>query len=100
MWLRSDGEFRIDDKPFPRGEIVLAGPCVFGGYMGVTQDNQDLQESTGEKNVYATGDVGVFNFITGELEIIDRLSSIVKLSHGEFVQLSKVETIVQSAKGV
>lgn len=45
--------------------------------------------------IYFTGDVGRFNFITGELEIIDRLKNIIKLSQGEFVQLANIELVVQ-----
>jgi long-subunit acyl-CoA synthetase (AMP-forming) len=41
-----------------------------------------------------TGDIGQFNFVTGELEIIDRMKNAVKLSQGEFVQLSQIEQVL------
>lgn len=100
IYLRDAGSYSIKDKPFPRGEIVVVGDAVFRNYYGMEEDPQNAQIRK-ELNIkddtwgiYCSGDVGQFNFITGELEIIDRINNIIKLSQGEFVQLAKIEEAV------
>ncbi|KAH0576320.1 Long chain fatty acid CoA ligase [Spironucleus salmonicida] len=75
--LKSTSDYLVSDFPFPRGEIVISGNCVQNGEQ------------------FATADIGQFNFITGELEIVDRIKNIIKLSQGEFVQLGEIELCIQ-----
>ncbi|MED6133824.1 Long chain acyl-CoA synthetase 9, chloroplastic [Stylosanthes scabra] len=86
-----EGGYRIKDSPMPRGEIVIGGPNVTLGYF---KNEEKTKESykVDEKGMrwFYTGDIGRFHS-DGCLEIIDRKKDIVKLQHGEYVSLGKVE---------
>ncbi|KAF7829834.1 long chain acyl-CoA synthetase 9, chloroplastic [Senna tora] len=86
-----EGGYLTDDLPMPRGEIVIGGPNVTLGYFkneGKTRESYKVDER-GMRWFY-TGDIGRFH-PDGCLEIIDRKKDIVKLQHGEYVSLGKVE---------
>ncbi|XP_037496340.1 long chain acyl-CoA synthetase 9, chloroplastic [Jatropha curcas] len=86
-----EGGYLTSDSPMPRGEIVIGGPSVTVGYFkneGKTKEVYKVDER-GMRWFY-TGDIGQFH-ADGCLEIIDRKKDIVKLQHGEYVSLGKVE---------
>ena len=90
----NEGEYRITDKPNPRGEILIGGGNVSMGYY-------NMPEKTAEDFIYidgvryfATGDIGEM-LPKGYLKIIDRKKDLVKLSGGEYVSLNKVESLVK-----
>ncbi|RDX71703.1 Long chain acyl-CoA synthetase 9, chloroplastic, partial [Mucuna pruriens] len=86
-----EGGYLTNDSPMPRGEIVVGGPNVTLGYFKneeKTKESYKVDES-GMRWFY-TGDIGRFH-PDGCLEIIDRKKDIVKLQHGEYVSLGKVE---------
>ncbi|MCO5569651.1 hypothetical protein L7F22_023367 [Adiantum nelumboides] len=80
-----EGGYSITDRPMPRGEIVIGGPSVTLGYF-------KNQAKTNEAWFY-TGDIGQFH-PDGCLEINDRKKDIVKLQHGEYISLGKVEAVL------
>ncbi|KAL5558399.1 hypothetical protein UlMin_034610 [Ulmus minor] len=86
-----EGGYRITDSPMPRGEIVVGGPNVTLGYF---KNEEKTIESykVDERGMgwFYTGDIGQCH-ADGCLEIIDRKKDIVKLQHGEYVSLGKVE---------
>ncbi|KAI5405960.1 long chain acyl-CoA synthetase 9, chloroplastic [Lathyrus oleraceus] len=86
-----EGGYSTTDSPMPRGEIVIGGANVTPGYF---KNEEKTRESykVDERGVrwFYTGDVGRFH-ADGVLEIIDRKKDIVKLQHGEYVSLGKVE---------
>ncbi|OIW02437.1 hypothetical protein TanjilG_05030 [Lupinus angustifolius] len=86
-----EGGYLTNDSPMPRGEIVIGGPNVTLGYF---KNEEKTKESykVDERGMrwFYTGDVGRFH-ADGCLEIIDRKKDIVKLQHGEYVSLGKVE---------
>lgn len=86
-----EGGYIISDKPMPRGEIVIGGPNVTLGYFKNEEKTNEVYK-VDEKGVrwFYSGDVGQFH-PDGCLEIIDRKKDIVKLQHGEYVSLGKVE---------
>ncbi|XP_065861344.1 long chain acyl-CoA synthetase 8 isoform X2 [Euphorbia lathyris] len=95
-----EGGYRISDKPLPRGEIVVGGNSVTTGYF-------NNEEKTNE--VYKVDEMGIRWFYTGDigrihpdgcLEIIDRKKDIVKLQHGEYISLGKVEAALMSSSYV
>lgn len=88
----AEGGYLISDKPMPRGEIVIGGPNVTLGYFK-NEDKTNEVYKVDERGMrwFYTGDIGQFH-ADGCLEIIDRKKDIVKLQHGEYVSLGKVET--------
>lgn len=86
-----EGGYLITDSPKPRGEIVIGGPNVTVGYFKNDEKTREVYkvDEKGMKWFY-TGDIGQFH-ADGCLEIIDRKKDIVKLQHGEYVSLGKVE---------
>ncbi|KAK7321015.1 hypothetical protein VNO77_31080 [Canavalia gladiata] len=86
-----EGGYLTNDSPMPRGEIVIGGPNVTLGYF---KNEEKTKESykVDERGMrwFYTGDIGRFH-PDGCLEIIDRKKDIVKLQHGEYVSLGKVE---------
>ncbi|KAH7352445.1 hypothetical protein KP509_19G045500 [Ceratopteris richardii] len=89
-----EGGYRVTDQPFPRGEIVIGGPSVTLGYFK-NQAKTDEVYKTDERGMrwFYTGDIGQFHK-DGCLEIIDRKKDIVKLQHGEYLSLGKVEAVL------
>ncbi|KAL0351489.1 UNVERIFIED_CONTAM: Long chain acyl-CoA synthetase 9, chloroplastic [Sesamum calycinum] len=74
-----------------RGEIVIGGPNVTLGYFKNDDKTKEVYkvDERGTRWFYS-GDIGQFH-ADGCLEIIDRKKDIVKLQHGEYVSLGKVE---------
>ncbi|KAK9924321.1 hypothetical protein M0R45_032698 [Rubus argutus] len=92
-----EGGYLASDKPMPRGEIVVGGPSVTAGYFKNQQKTDEVYkvDENGMRWFY-TGDIGRFH-PDGCLEIIDRKKDIVKLQHGEYISLGKVEaTLITS----
>ncbi|PNY13738.1 long chain acyl-CoA synthetase chloroplastic-like, partial [Trifolium pratense] len=87
----SEGGYLTNDSPMPRGEIVIGGPNVTLGYFK-NEEKTNESYKVDEKGMrwFYTGDIGRFH-TDGCLEIIDRKKDIVKLQHGEYVSLGKVE---------
>ncbi|CAF2179456.1 long chain acyl-CoA synthetase 9, chloroplastic-like [Brassica napus] len=86
-----EGGYLISDKPMPRGEIVIGGSNITLGYFKNEEKTKEVYK-VDEKGMrwFYTGDIGQFH-PDGCLEIIDRKKDIVKLQHGEYVSLGKVE---------
>lgn len=89
-----EGGYTISDSPMPRGEILVGGPSVTLGYFK-NQAKTDEVFKVDERGTrwFYTGDIGQFH-LDGCLEIVDRKKDIVKLQHGEYVSLGKVEAIL------
>ncbi|XP_014500363.1 long chain acyl-CoA synthetase 9, chloroplastic [Vigna radiata var. radiata] len=92
-----EGGYSTNDSPMPRGEIVIGGPNVSLGYF---KNEEKTIESykVDERGVrwFYTGDIGRFHK-DGCIEIIDRKKDIVKLQHGEYVSLGKVEAALSTS---
>ncbi|GAB2215104.1 hypothetical protein Drorol1_Dr00019479 [Drosera rotundifolia] len=86
-----EGGYTISDKPMPRGEMVIGGYSVTLGYFNNEEKTNEVYkvDERGMRWFY-TGDIGQFH-PDGCLEIIDRKKDIVKLQHGEYISLGKVE---------
>ncbi|XP_050211646.1 long chain acyl-CoA synthetase 9, chloroplastic [Mercurialis annua] len=92
-----EGGYLTSNSPMPRGEIVIGGPSVTLGYFKNEEKTKEVYkvDEKGMKWFY-TGDIGQFH-ADGCLEIIDRKKDIVKLQHGEYVSLGKVEAALSSS---
>ncbi|KAK9054246.1 hypothetical protein SSX86_025324 [Deinandra increscens subsp. villosa] len=89
-----EGGYLTNDSPMPRGEIVIGGPNVTLGYFKNDEKTKEVYK-VDERGLrwFYTGDIGQFHK-DGCLEIIDRKKDIVKLQHGEYVSLGKVEAVL------
>ncbi|CAD6258006.1 unnamed protein product [Miscanthus lutarioriparius] len=87
----AEGGYLTTDVPMPRGEIVIGGPNVTKGYFKNEAKTKEVYkvDERGMRWFYS-GDIGRLH-PDGCLEIIDRKKDIVKLQHGEYVSLGKVE---------
>lgn len=92
-----EGGYTVEDKPMPRGEVVIGGASVTAGYFNNDAKTKEVYkiDENGMRWFY-TGDIGRFHR-DGCLEIIDRKKDIVKLQHGEYVSLGKVEAALISS---
>ncbi|KAG5888285.1 hypothetical protein JTB14_006672 [Gonioctena quinquepunctata] len=85
-----EGNYRITDKPHPRGEIILGGENISAGYYKLPEKTgEDFFEADGRR-WFKTGDI-VEIHEDGVVKIIDRKKDLVKLQAGEYVSLGKVE---------
>ena len=85
-----EGNYRVTNKPYPQGEIVIGGENVSQGYYKLPgKTAEDFFEEDG-KRWFRTGDIGEF-WPDGVIKIIDRKKDLVKLQAGEYVSLGKVE---------
>ena len=78
------------DKPYPRGECCMMGPCIFKGYF---KRPDKTAEAFDPEGWFLTGDV-VQVYPNGSLKIIDRSKNIFKLSQGEYIAPEKIEQIM------
>ncbi|XP_078434969.1 long chain acyl-CoA synthetase 9, chloroplastic-like [Wolffia australiana] len=87
----AEGSYLTTDSPLPRGEVVIGGPNVTAGYFRSEEKTREVYK-VDERGMrwFFTGDIGQFHR-DGCLEIIDRKKDIVKLQHGEYISLGKVE---------
>ncbi|EEB18314.1 Long-chain-fatty-acid--CoA ligase, putative [Pediculus humanus corporis] len=85
-----EGNYRVKDKPYPRGEILIGGTNVSSGYYKLPEKTkEDFFEENG-RQWFKTGDIGEVH-PDGSFKIIDRKKDLVKLQAGEYVSLGKVE---------
>ncbi|CAH1183332.1 unnamed protein product [Phaedon cochleariae] len=85
-----EGNYRVTDKPYPRGEILIGGDNVSAGYYKLPdKTDEEFFEAEG-KRWFRTGDIGEIHK-DGAVKIIDRKKDLVKLQAGEYVSLGKVE---------
>uniref|UniRef100_A0A0N4ZQ01 long-chain-fatty-acid--CoA ligase n=1 Tax=Parastrongyloides trichosuri TaxID=131310 RepID=A0A0N4ZQ01_PARTI len=74
----------------PQGEILIHGDNVCKGYYKNPKKTEEEFIIINGKRYFCTGDIGEIRE-DGSLKIIDRKKDLVKLSHGEYVSLGKVE---------
>uniref|UniRef100_A0A0K0EST5 long-chain-fatty-acid--CoA ligase n=1 Tax=Strongyloides stercoralis TaxID=6248 RepID=A0A0K0EST5_STRER len=75
----------------PQGEILIHGSNVCEGYYKNPEKTKEEFVIINNKRYFCTGDIGEIRN-DGSIKIIDRKKDLIKLSHGEYISLGKVET--------
>ncbi|EJP64744.1 AMP-binding enzyme [Beauveria bassiana ARSEF 2860] len=89
-------DYRVNDQPRPRGEILMRGPSIFGGYYKNEAENAKALEPDGW---FHTGDIAEIDEL-GRVKIIDRKKNILKMSQGEYVAPERIENIYAANCGM
>jgi len=90
-----EGNYKVTDRPNPRGEIVMGGETIAKGYFNQAEITESSFFMENGKRWFRTGDIGEMDK-TGTLRIIDRKKDLVKLQLGEYVSLGKVEALLKT----
>jgi fatty acid CoA ligase FadD9 len=77
------------DRPHPRGELLVRTATIIPGYYKRPELNAELFTEDG---FYRTGDI-MAETGPDQLVYLDRAKSVLKLSQGEFVAVSRVESL-------
>merc|ERR1712130_972629 len=85
-----EGNYRITDKPYPRGEVVLGGKSVARGYYKNEEKTEEDFFTENGTRFFRSGDIAELRE-DGTFRLIDRKKDLVKLQLGEYVSLGKVE---------
>ncbi|KAG0264783.1 long-chain fatty acid-CoA ligase, partial [Mortierella polycephala] len=88
----SDAGYFSTDLPLPRGEIWIRGPSITAGYF---KNPEETSATLTKDHWLMTGDIGEWH-PDGTISIIDRKKNLVKLSHGEYIALEKLESVYKS----
>jgi len=91
-----EGNYRVTDKPNPRGEIHVGGDNVAVGYFKKEEATREEFYEADGRRWFRTGDIGEFHH-DGVIKIIDRKKDLVKLQAGEYVSYGRVESILKTA---
>ncbi|CAG9530770.1 unnamed protein product, partial [Cercopithifilaria johnstoni] len=86
----SEGNYTPFNYP-PQGEVLVSGPNISAGYWKQLEKTAEDFVVIDGVRYFATGDIGEFRE-DGSLRIIDRKKDLIKLQHGEYVSLAKIET--------
>ncbi|MFJ2132643.1 carboxylic acid reductase [Streptomyces sp. NPDC087849] len=82
------GYFRTD-LPYPRGELLLKTDTIIPGYYKRPEVTAEMFDEDG---YYRTGDI-MAEVGPDRLVYVDRTKDTLKLSQGEFVAVSRLETV-------
>ncbi|KAJ1962115.1 long-chain fatty acid-CoA ligase [Dipsacomyces acuminosporus] len=75
------------------GEIWLRGPSMFRGYL---DNEEETRKAISVDGWVKTGDIARWTE-KGQLAIIDRKKNLVKLVHGEYIALEKLESVYSNS---
>ncbi|KAK3612888.1 medium-chain fatty acid-CoA ligase faa2, partial [Elasticomyces elasticus] len=85
--------YSIEDKPFPRGELLLRGNNIFKEYFKLPDETSKAFLSDGW---FRTGDVCTVDEL-GRFTVMDRRKNILKLAQGEYISPERIEGVYLSA---
>ncbi|KAI2794255.1 hypothetical protein POX_a00847 [Penicillium oxalicum] len=90
-----DMEYSVEDKPYPRGELLLRGNNMFNEYF---KNPEETSKAMTEDGWFRTGDVCQIDEM-GRIIIIDRRKNVLKLAQGEYISPERLEGIFMSELG-
>lgn len=79
--------YSAQDKPYPRGELMIRGPHIFKEYL---KEPVKTAEALTDDGWFLTGDIFQVDE-RGRFGMIDRVKNFFKLAQGEYVAPEKVE---------
>jgi fatty acid CoA ligase FadD9 len=85
--------YTVDDKPFPRGEILTKTIQMFSGYIN---NPEETKAALTDDGFFRTGDIVELRTDSNgqlDLHVIDRKKSFFKLSQGQFVSPEFLQSI-------
>jgi len=97
--LESWSDYSTEDKPNPRGEIIIGGQPVSSGYYKMDELTRESFYVEDGVRYFRTGDIGMM-LPDGCLKIIDRKKDIVKPLSGEYISLSQIESTLRTGQMV
>ncbi|OAA67858.1 long-chain-fatty-acid-ligase 1 [Niveomyces insectorum RCEF 264] len=87
-------EYTVQDKPHPRGELLMRGPIVFHEYYkNPAETARTVDAHTGW---FHSGDIVEVDAL-GRFAIIDRKKNVLKLAQGEYVSPERIENVYMGA---
>ncbi|KAL1894574.1 medium-chain fatty acid-CoA ligase faa2 [Sporothrix stenoceras] len=89
-----DLEYTVDDKPNPRGELLVRGPILFSEYYKNPEETTRAVDA--QTGWFHTGDIVEVNSM-GLFSIIDRKKNVLKLAQGEYVSPERIENVYLGA---
>jgi fatty acid CoA ligase FadD9 len=84
-----DLDYFHTDRPHPRGELLVKSETLIPGYYKRPQVTAEVFDADG---YYRTGDI-MAETGPDQLVYLDRRNNVLKLAQGEFVTVSKLETL-------
>jgi len=84
-----DYDYTVEDKPHPRGELLMRGPIVFSEYYKNPEETAKTLEPDGW---FHTGDIVEVDSM-GRFKIIDRKKNVLKLAQGEYISPERIENV-------
>ncbi|KAK4197578.1 putative long-chain-fatty-acid--CoA ligase [Triangularia verruculosa] len=84
-----DYEYTVEDKPNPRGELLMRGPIIFKEYYRNPEETAKTIETDGW---FHTGDIVEVDSM-GRFKIIDRKKNVLKLAQGEYISPERIENV-------
>ncbi|KAK4130928.1 acetyl-CoA synthetase-like protein [Trichocladium antarcticum] len=84
-----DYEYTVEDKPNPRGELLMRGPIIFKEYFRNPEETAKTIEADGW---FHTGDIVEVDNM-GRFKIIDRKKNVLKLAQGEYISPERIENV-------
>lgn len=85
--------YTLDDKPYPRGELLVKTSQMFAGYIN---NPEETQAALTDDGYFRTGDIveqRSIDHTKPDLHIIDRKKNFFKLAQGQYVSPESLENI-------
>ncbi|CAF0978335.1 unnamed protein product [Adineta steineri] len=89
--------YTLDDKPFPRGELLVKTSTMFSGYIN---NSDETKMALTDNGFFRTGDIVELHCMDDgqiNIRIIDRKKNFFKLSQGQFVSPEFLEGIYRQS---
>ncbi|KAJ3506321.1 hypothetical protein NM208_g16091 [Fusarium decemcellulare] len=82
-------DYTVDDKPNPRGELLLRGPVIFREYY---KNEEETRKTLDPDGWFHSGDIAEIDKM-GRFKIIDRKKNVLKLAQGEYISPERIENV-------